>query len=515
MPSHFVATTLQLDREGRIAVWPDSAAQLFGRASADAVGQPLSALVDSRQREACSNVVAHVFRDGGGGLVHTMELVAERGDGATFPAECSLWYCPGDPGGTSRCNVLVRNISPRVRVEDTLRQELRELRQLSAERIEELRRAQSLFVDLVETIDEVFWVADAGITRMLYISPGYERVWGRTCQSLYDDPRSFMEAVHPDDRARIVHDLLQRTGQPFEHEYRIVLPDGRVRWISDRGFPVLNADGSVERYLGVAQDVSVRKALEVERRRQEAADAIAQMASGLANDFSNTLGLVVGHLDLAAFALPEHSVARDSIDAALAAALDGVHLAQRLQSVGRPEPSGPRSLDVADAVDGLRSLLRHASGSEVAVPVTVVRRATVTVDPVAFDAAFITLAMHVRQGLVGGGRLSVTLDEIDVPTQAATDVPGGRYASVVVDVDGPHAADLLEVGRTPAGGGAAHMCAYLRDAGGVLRVETSPQGGCRFRALLPSAPVESDPAVRPEPSWVRAVRDDLFDTRAE
>lgn len=259
----------------------------------------------------------------------------------------------------------------------------------------------------------------------------------------------------------------------------------------------------------------MRKALEVERRRQEAADAIAQMASGLANDFSNTLGLVVGHLDLAAFALPEHSVARDSIDAALAAALDGVHLAQRLQSVGRPEPSGPRSLDVADAVDGLRSLLRHASGSEVAVPVTVVRRATVTVDPVAFDAAFITLAMHVRQGLVGGGRLSVTLDEIDVPTQAATDVPGGRYASVVVDVDGPHAADLLEVGRTPAGGGAAHMCAYLRDAGGVLRVETSPQGGCRFRALLPSAPVESDPAVRPEPSWVRAVRDDLFDTRAE
>ena len=247
MPSHFVATTLQLDREGRIAVWPDSAAQLFGRASADAVGQPVSALVDSRQREACSNVVAHVFRDGGGGLVHTMELVAERGDGATFPAECSLWYCPGDPGGTSRCNVLVRNISPRVRVEDTLRQELRELRQLSAERIEELRRAQSLFVDLVETIDEVFWVADAGITRMLYISPGYERVWGRTCQSLYDDPRSFMEAVHPDDRARIVHDLLQRTGQPFEHEYRIVLPDGRVRWISDRGFPVLNADGSVER----------------------------------------------------------------------------------------------------------------------------------------------------------------------------------------------------------------------------------------------------------------------------
>lgn len=499
-------------------MWPDSAAQLFARASADAVGQPLSALVDIRQREACSNVVAHVFRDGGGGGVHTMELVAERGDGLTFPAECSLWYCPGDPGGTSRCNVLVRSISTRVCMEDALRQELRELRQLSAERIEELRRTQARFVDLVETIDEVFWMADAGITRMLYISPGYERVWGRTCQSLYDDPRSFMEAVHPDDRARIVHDLLQRTGQPFEHEYRIVRPDGRVRWVSDRGFPVLNDDGSIDRYLGVAQDISARKALELERRRQEATDAIAQMASGLANDFSNTLGLVVGHLDLAAFALPGDSMARESIDAALTAALDGVRLAQRLQSVGRPVPSTPRPLDVAEAVDGLRSLLRHASGSEVAVPVTVVRRATVIVDPVAFDAAFITLAMHARQGLVGGGRLTVTLDEVAVPAQADPDVPGGRYASVVVDVDGPHAADLLAVGspgaeRAPAGDGAAHLCAYLRDAGGVLRVERSPEGGCRFHAFLPSAPTESEPAEMVEPSWVRAVRDDLLDSR--
>lgn len=224
MPSHFVATTLQLDREGRIAVWPDSAAQLFGRASADAVGQPLSVLVDSRQREACSNVVAHVFRDGGGGLVHTMELVGTRGRG-DVPGRMLLWLCPviraAPRAATCWCGTSARACAWKTRCARNCAN-----CGFSAERIEELRRAQSLFVDLVETIDEVFWVADAGITRMLYISPGYERVWGRTCQSLYDDPRSFMEAVHPDDRARIVHDLLQRTGQPFEHEYRIVLPMG-------------------------------------------------------------------------------------------------------------------------------------------------------------------------------------------------------------------------------------------------------------------------------------------------
>lgn len=181
-----------------------------------------------------------------------------------------------------------------------------------------------------------------------------------------------------------------------------------------------------------------------------------------------------------------------------------------------PQPSGPRSLDVADAVDGLRSLLRHASGSEVAVPVTVVRRATVTVDPVAFDAAFITLAMHVRRDWSAAvacrsRSTKSTCQRRRRPMCPADAMP--RWSST-----------LTVRTRLTCRGVGGPTCRWRRRrahvrlpprCGWCVRVETSPQGGCRFRALLPSAPVESNPAVRPEPSWVRAVRDDLFDTRTE
>jgi len=124
----------------------------------------------------------------------------------------------------------------------------------------DLRASEERVRLITETISEVFWIADVKIETTLYVSPAYERVWGRSCQSLLENPRSFLDAVHPDDRERVVHGLLvQRDGRPFEHEYRIVRPDGETRWIWDRGFPIPLEDGRIEHYVGVAQDVTQRK----------------------------------------------------------------------------------------------------------------------------------------------------------------------------------------------------------------------------------------------------------------
>ncbi|MDD5174952.1 MAG: PAS domain S-box protein [Sterolibacterium sp.] len=134
------------------------------------------------------------------------------------------------------------------------------------QREEALKKNKERFQLIMETIDEVFWMADVPIESMLYISPGYERVWGRTCHSLYEYPRSFIEAIHPEDRERVVSDLaVEGTGQSFHHEYRIIRPDGTIRWILDRGFPVLNQMGTVTQYVGVAQDITERKLAEAER----------------------------------------------------------------------------------------------------------------------------------------------------------------------------------------------------------------------------------------------------------
>lgn len=131
-----------------------------------------------------------------------------------------------------------------------------------------LRESEERFRRITETITEVFWTADPQITRMLYVSPSYEQVWERSVESLYRNPRSFLETVHAEDLPRLTADMeLIRQGKPFDHEHRIRRPDGSTRWIWNRGFPVRDEAGQLAYYVGVAQDITARKEAEAENAR--------------------------------------------------------------------------------------------------------------------------------------------------------------------------------------------------------------------------------------------------------
>ena len=129
------------------------------------------------------------------------------------------------------------------------------------ERAEEaLRKSEERFRQLAENIHDVFWMTDVPELRVLYISPAYEEIWGRTCRSLYEQPLSWIDAIHPDDRETIIAHLKQlRRGEFWVKEYRVVRPDGSVRWIRDRAFPIKDQAGNVYRIAGVAEDITERK----------------------------------------------------------------------------------------------------------------------------------------------------------------------------------------------------------------------------------------------------------------
>jgi PAS domain S-box-containing protein len=133
-----------------------------------------------------------------------------------------------------------------------------------------LRKSEERFRLITETIEEVFWIVDSEIERMLYISPGFERIWGYPRKSLYANPLSFIDAVHPDDRHQMFSTLkLQKIGQPYDHEYRIIRPDGAVRWIWDHGYPVRSETGHLSCYVGVAQDITDHKLAEEALKESE------------------------------------------------------------------------------------------------------------------------------------------------------------------------------------------------------------------------------------------------------
>ncbi len=136
---------------------------------------------------------------------------------------------------------------------------------------ESLRESEQRFRLIAETIDEVFWIADLEISRMIYVSPAYERVWGRSRESLYQNPRSFLDAVHADDRERLLATLeARKAGQAWECEYRIIRPDGAIISIWDNGYPVRDEAGRITSYVGAAHDITEhKKADEALRLSQE------------------------------------------------------------------------------------------------------------------------------------------------------------------------------------------------------------------------------------------------------
>ncbi|WP_411880089.1 PAS domain S-box protein [Polaromonas sp. YR568] len=124
--------------------------------------------------------------------------------------------------------------------------------------------SQALFRELAENIDDVFYNVDPRAGQLLYISPGYEKIWGRSRESLYADPTSYGEAALPEYRTMLeAARQRNRAGEMSDVEYRILSRDGKTRWIRDHAYPVFNASGVLERVVGTARDITERKLAEL------------------------------------------------------------------------------------------------------------------------------------------------------------------------------------------------------------------------------------------------------------
>jgi len=128
---------------------------------------------------------------------------------------------------------------------------------------EALQESEERFRQMAENIQEVFWMADASLHRILYVSPAYENLYGRTCRSVLEARESWLDAVHPEDRESAKKGVAQnQQGHFAEVEYRVVRPDGSIRWVRDRAFPIRDDRGTIYRIAGIAQDITERKAVE-------------------------------------------------------------------------------------------------------------------------------------------------------------------------------------------------------------------------------------------------------------
>ena len=150
--------------------------------------------------------------------------------------------------------------------------QLREQQQETANALDtteaSLLESEERFRQMADNIQEIFWMIDAETRKTLYLNPAYETITGRSREALKENPLSYEEIIHPDDRVQVLSKLDEatRTGN-FDERFRIVLPNRDSRWVWVRGFPVRDGKGRIRRLVGTALDITTQKHAEEEVTR--------------------------------------------------------------------------------------------------------------------------------------------------------------------------------------------------------------------------------------------------------
>lgn len=236
-----------LDLQGRTMFVNPAAAQMLGWAVAEMIGLPMHPTLhhsypDGRPYppEACP--IHGAIKDGN--VRRVTDEVFWRKDGTSFPVEYVSTPLRED-GELAGAVVVFKDITERKKAEKALQE------------------SEERFRQVTEHIREVFWTTDPSKTQMVYISPTYEEIWGRSCESLYRSPFSWIDAIHPEDREQVrAAALSKQVSGEYDERYRIIRPDGSVRWVWDRAFPIRDASGQVYRITGIAEDITEQKVAE-------------------------------------------------------------------------------------------------------------------------------------------------------------------------------------------------------------------------------------------------------------
>jgi PAS domain S-box-containing protein len=374
------------------------------------------------------------------------------------------------------------------------------LRRRQAE--EALREAEQRFRLMAETIQDVFWIATPGIGNIVYVSPGYEQVWGRTRQELYQSPQAFVEAIHPEDRERVRSEIAAAQAQsiPWGHEYRIIKPDGAVRWLQDRGFPVRDDQGRGTLFTGVATDVTEHKALEQQFFQAQKMEAVGRLAGGVAHDFNNLLMAIMGYGELMRAKVLKDDPLYGYLENILKAGDRATALTQQLLTFSRQKIVQPQVVDLNRVVLDLEPMLRRLIGEDLDLEVvTDLRLETVKADPDQLGQIIMNLVVNARDAMPQGGRLTVKTAAVNFTVGCHSRfglTPPGAYVRLEVQDTGvgmdeatqAHVFEPFFTTKEPGKGtglGLSTVYGIVKQSGGYLDLESSPGAGSTFTIYLP------------------------------
>ena len=248
----------------------DAATRVFGYLREELVGRQTGFLhVDQAHLEQFGREALATYDDKG---YYMREFEMRRKDGCVFPTEHFVRPIKDPDGRILYVVSVVRDISGRKQAEVALKESEERIRQIT------------------DTITSVFYIHDRVSNLFIYVSPAYETIWKRSCQSLIDNPYSFIEAVHPDDLPRLQNSIRKELeeGIYVDTDYRIIHPDGSVHWIRSRNFPIVDKTGQTFRVAGIAEDITDLKGADLSlKAAKEYAETLIQTANAMVVGLDN------------------------------------------------------------------------------------------------------------------------------------------------------------------------------------------------------------------------------------
>jgi two-component system, cell cycle sensor histidine kinase and response regulator CckA len=367
------------------------------------------------------------------------------------------------------------------------------------------------------------------LTDVMYFSPEQREILG------WDEPvsgkdvhatpgsRTFMDLIHPDDRARVVSevDRAHRSGNGiFDVEYRILRSDGSLRWITTRSQTFFENEGEARRpvrTVGASRDITDQKTAEAERARlqQELIQAtkmesIGRLAGGVAHDFNNMLNVIMGHVEFALDQIDSaHPVAADLTEVRHAAQRSA-DLTRQLLAFARRQAVAPRIIDLNDYVDRMLTMLRRLIGENVTLtwnPGDDV--SAVEIDPTQVDQILANLTANARDAIAGVGQVTIRTANVSFDAAYCREHPALRPGAWVL-------LELADSGRgmdqetldhifepfytTKAEGqgtglGLATVYGIVEQNRGFISASSRLGGGTTVRIFLPRASTQSEAAA--------------------
>lgn len=365
-----------------------------------------------------------------------------------------------------------------------------------------LRDSEDRFREVVETIREVFWISDVAKSKVLYVSPGFEEIWGRPCDEIYHAMGVWIDSIHPGDRARVVDAATKKQVLgTYDEIYRIVRPDGSVRWVRDQAYPVKDHHGEVVRVVGVAEDVTDGKRLEEQFLRAQRLEAIGTLASGVAHDLNNILAPM---LMIAPMLRPRLSEAGDldMLTIVERSAQRGADVVRQLLTFSRGIAGERGPIQVRHLVKEMVAIMRETFPREIGITQDVPPDLPLLVgDATQLHQVLMNLCVNARDAMPRGGRLSLNVSTAtfgEAQLRGYVGAKPGRYVVLTMEDTGegidPEILPRIfepffstkEVG-SGTGLGLSTVLGIVNSHEGFITVESEPGTGTMFHVHLPAA----------------------------